>query len=147
MPWEGADALLRANETVHETLSRLLHSQATPRRVLTMKGGVAPVVRRRLADYIDANLDRNITLGMLAEVAGMSEYHLARMFRISFGTPPHAWIAERRLDRARQLLKSTSLPLQQVADASGYANLSHFSHRFSAAVGVSPRQYRQIIAH
>lgn len=147
MPWDGADALLRANETVHETLSRLLHSQATPRRVLTMKGGVAPVVRRRLADYIDANLDRNITLGMLADVAGMSEYHLARMFRISFGKPPHAWIAERRLDRARQLLKSTSLPLQQVADASGYANLSHFSHRFSAAVGVSPRQYRQIVAH
>jgi AraC family transcriptional regulator len=69
------------------------------------------------------------------------------MFRISFGMPPHAWIAQRRLDRARQLLKATVLPLQQVADACGYADLSHFSHRFRAAVGVSPRQYRQVITH
>ena len=146
-PWDGPDALLRTNETVHETLSHLLRSQSAPRREVSMKGGVAPSVRRRLADYIESHLDRNITLGMLAETAGLSEYHLARMFRISFGMPPHAWIAARRLDRARQLLKATSLPLQQVADACGYADLSHFSHRFRAAVGVSPRQYRQVIAH
>ena len=147
MPWNDADDLLRANETAHEALSQLLRSQAAPRRNLAMKGGVAPIVRRRLADYIIANLDRNITIGMLADVAGLSEYHFARMFRLSFGKPPHAWIAERRLDHARQLLKSTGLPLQQIADASGYADLSHFSHRFSTAVGVSPRQYRQIVGH
>lgn len=147
LPWDGPDALLRINETAHETLSHLLRSQSTAQRGVAMKGGVAPVIRRRLAEYIDAHLDSNITLGMLADTAGMSEYHLSRMFRISFGMPPYAWIAERRLDRARQLLRTTSLPLQQVADACGYANLSHFSHRFRDAVGVSPRGYRQIIGH
>lgn len=147
MPWNGPDDLLRANETVHEALSHLLRSQSMPLQNVSMKGGVAPGVRRRLAEYIDAHLDSNITLGMLADTAGLSEFHFARMFRISFGMPPHAWIAERRLERARQLLKSTGVPLQQVADACGYADLSHFSHRFRAAVGVSPRQYRQIISH
>lgn len=143
MPWEGADALLRTNETTHAILSHLLQSQATLRRDASPKGGLAPAVRRRIADYIDAHLGEPLTLGRLADLACLSEYHMARMFRISFGMPPHAWIAARRLDRAQQLLKATKLPLQQVADACGYADLSHFSHRFRAGVGIAPSRYRQ----
>lgn len=145
MSWTGPDALLRVNETTHDLLSRLLQSQAALRRDPTMKGGLAPAVRRRLAEYIDAHLEQALTLGMLADIACMSEYHLAHMFRISFGMPPYAWIAARRIDRARQLIRSPELQLQQVADACGYADLSHFSHRFRAAVGVSPGKYRQVI--
>ncbi len=143
MPWEGPDALLRANETAHGVLSHLLQSQAILRRDPKLKGGLAPALRRRLAEYIDAHLEQPLTLGMLADLACMSEYHLARMFRLSFGMPPYAWIAARRLDRARQLLKSSALPLQQVADACGYADLSHFSHRFRDGVGIAPSHYRQ----
>lgn len=143
--WAGADAQLRANEVTHEVLSQLLHSQALRHKEIKLRGGLAPVVRRRLADYIDASLDQPISLGHLAEIACMSEYHLARMFRLSFGMPPYAWIASRRVERARNLLKSTALPLQQVADSCGYADISHMSHRFRKDVGVSPSQYRQII--
>lgn len=146
MPWQGPDALLRVNETTHEALSHLLQSQGALRRDPVLKGGLSPVVRRRLADYIEARLDQQITLGMLADIACLSEYHLARMFRISFGMPPYAWIASRRVDRARQLLRTSKLPLQQVADACGYADLSHFSHRFRSSVGASPRQYRSAVA-
>lgn len=145
MSWQGPDALLRANEATHDILSHLLQSQASTKRNLRLKGGLAPVVRRQLADYIDAHLDQPLTLGRLAQLASLSEYHLARMFRISFGMAPYAWIAARRLDRSRQLLKTTALPLQQVADACGYADLSHFSHRFRAGAGISPSQYRQIV--
>lgn len=141
--WEGPDAVLRVNETAHEALSHLLRSQAVPRRDIKLRGGLSAAVRRRLTDYIEARLAGTITLGMLADVAALSEYHLARMFRASFGMPPHAWIAARRIDRARQLLKAGELPLQQVADACGYADLSHFSHRFKDATGVSPTRYRQ----
>ena len=76
----------------------------------------------------------------------MSEFHLARMFRVSFGVPPSGWIAARRIERARDLLKNTALPLQQVADACGYADLSHFSHRIRAALGTPPGRYRSITA-
>jgi len=146
MPWDGPDHLLRANEVTHDTLSELLLSQAMPRRELRLRGGLAPVVRRRLADYIEENLGQNITLGMLAQLACMSEYHMARMFRASFGMPPSAWIAARRIERARTLLKTTSQSLQQVADACGYADLSHFSHRFRDSVGAPPSRYRAILA-
>ncbi|NRR31110.1 helix-turn-helix transcriptional regulator [Oxalobacteraceae bacterium] len=145
MPWDGPDAQLRANEITHETLSELLQSQTMPRAQERMRGGLAPAVRRRMADYIEAHLDQGMTLGMLAQLANMSEYHFARMFRISFGMPPSAWIAARRIEHARVLLKTTAQPLQQVADACGYADLSHFSHRFRDATGAAPSHYRNIV--
>lgn len=146
MNWDGTDDRLRANEVAHATLDHLLHSQAELRRDQVLRGGLAPAVRRRLAEFIDAHLDQPLTLGMLAREACLSEFHLARMFRISFGMPPYAWIAARRIDRARVLLGQDGMPLQQVADRCGYADLSHFSHRFRDATGVAPSRYRQIIA-
>ncbi len=143
-PWDDADQLLRANEITHEALSELLHSQSMSKPGLRLRGGLAPLVRRRLHEYIEAHLDQNITLGMLAQLACMSEFHLARMFRISFGMPPSAWIAAHRIERARGLLRAGRLPLQQVAEACGYADLSHFTHRFSEAVGAPPGRYRQL---
>jgi AraC family transcriptional regulator len=145
MPWEGPDAQLRANEVTHEALSHLLLAQSAPLQQARVRGGLAPVVRRRLAEYIEANLVQNLTLGMLAELACLSEYHLVRMFKVSFGMPPSAWIAARRIERARVLLKTTGQPLQQIADACGYADLSHFSHRFRAALGAPPSRYRSIV--
>ena len=146
MPWEGADNLLRANEITHDTLSELLRSQGVQRRALRLTGGLAPALRRRLAEYIDANLAQPITLGMLAQLACLSEFHLARMFRVSFGMPPSAWIARRRVELACTLLKTTALPLQQIADLCGYADLSHLGHRFRAAMGSAPSRYRQAMA-
>ena len=145
-PWGDADQLLRANEITHEALSELLHSQSMSKPGLCLRGGLAPLVRRRLHEYIEAQLDQNITLGTLAQLACMSEFHLARMFRISFGMPPSAWIAARRIERARGLLRAGRLPLQQVAEACGYADISHFTHRFSEAVGTPPGRYRQLTA-
>jgi AraC family transcriptional regulator len=60
--------------------------------------------------------------------------------------PPSAWIARRRVELACTLLKTTTLPLQQIADRCGYADLSHLGHRFRAALGTSPRNYRQALA-
>lgn len=146
MSWEGPDARLRANEATHETLSHLLLSQSMPRHQPRVRGGLAPVVRRRLAEYIEANLARQISLGTLAQLACLSEYHLARMFRISFGMPPSAWVAQRRVEHARRLLRTTGEPLQRIADACGYADLSHFSHRFRDSVGASPGRWRSVVA-
>ncbi|MUI13954.1 helix-turn-helix domain-containing protein [Massilia dura] len=144
-PWLGTDGLLRANEIAHGALSQLLHDQAAVRPDPRLRGGLAPYLRRRLADWIEAHLHEPITLGRLAELACLSEFHVARMFRTSFGLPPSAWIAARRIDRAKLLLKTGALPLRQVADACGYADMAHFSHRFRAATGVPPGRWRQAI--
>ena len=143
--WHSPDGLLRTNETAHEVLSLLLRGQGVRRANVALKGGLSAATRRRLRDYIDSHLAQPLTLGELSGVAALSEFHLARMFRESFGLPPAAWIAQQRLDRARTLLRTTTLPLAQIADQCGYANASHFSHRFREAVGVTPSAFRQAI--
>nr|WP_309491456.1 AraC family transcriptional regulator [Trinickia mobilis] len=143
LPWDGADERLRANEIVHEVLSLLLRGQSMRRENVQSKGGLSVSTRRRLRDYIEANLTESLTLGELSNVACLSEFHLARMFRTSFGMPPHSWIAQQRIDRARVLLQTTTMPLEQVAALCGFANGSHFSHRFRAAVGASPLAFRR----
>ncbi|MEQ5844154.1 AraC family transcriptional regulator [Paraburkholderia acidicola] len=143
--WDDPDGRLRTNETAHEVLSLLLHSQGVRRAGAVLKGGLSVAIRRRLRDYIDSHLTQPITLGELAGVAGLSEFHFARMFRTSFGLPPHAWIAQLRLERARTLLRTTGLPLASVAAHCGYANASHFSHRFREAFGVAPVVFRQAV--
>ncbi|ACC73378.1 transcriptional regulator, AraC family [Paraburkholderia phymatum STM815] len=143
--WDDADGRLRANETSHEILSLLLRSQGVNRTDAVLKGGLAVATRRRLRDYIDHHLTQPLTLGDLAGVANLSEFHLARMFRTSFGLPPHAWIALQRLERARTLLRTTALPLADIATQCGYANASHFSHRFRQGVGVTPAVYRRAL--
>jgi len=144
--WDDADGLLRTNETAHEVLSLLLRAQGVRRTGAALKGGLSVATRRRLRDYIEYHLAEPLTLGELAKVAALSEFHLARMFRESFGLPPAAWIAQQRLERARTLLRTTALPLAQIAGLCGYANASHFSHRFREGVGVSPGAYRQAVA-
>ena len=142
--WEHEDTRLQANEAVHGLLSTLLQTQSM-RSTVHAKGGLPVATRRLLRDYVDAHLDQPLTLGRLAQLACLSEYHLARMFSISFGMPPHAWITQRRIDLARELLRMTALPLEQIAERCGYANPSHLSHRFRDLLKVSPGTFRQAL--
>lgn len=81
--WDDADGRLRANETAHDMLSLLLRGQTVTRTDTPFRGGLAPAVRRRVRDYIDTYLTQPLTLGELAGVAALSEYHFSRMFRTS----------------------------------------------------------------
>ncbi|WP_447532028.1 helix-turn-helix domain-containing protein, partial [Pseudomonas aeruginosa] len=65
----------------------------------------------------------------LAELAALSEYHFARMFRVSFGLPPHRYVLERRLARARALLAYYAQSLQEVSQAIGFDSTSHLNLR------------------
>ena len=100
--WDDPDGLLRTNETAHEVLSLLLQSQGVSR---TEAGSKADYQWRRAVACATTStliLTDSLTLGDLADVACLSEFHLARMFRTSFGLPPHAWIAQQRIERARR---------------------------------------------
>lgn len=123
---------------IHHTLKR--HSKRAEQRIV--QGGLAPSIRRRMAEYIEAHLDEGLTLDQLASEAGSSTFHFAKMFRISFGMPPHRYIAARRVDRARRILRDGSMNLAQAALACGYASQSHFTKAFKAATGSTPGGWR-----
>jgi AraC family transcriptional regulator len=98
---------------------------------------------RRVREYIDGRLGDNISLDALAEVAELSRCHFARAFKQSVGTSPHAFVMQRRLERAEHLLAETDLSLCQVALDSGFSDQSHFSSCFRRSFGESPRSFRR----
>lgn len=142
LDWQAWPGRLALDEVVHELLAHLVARYVCHRPLPEVRGGLAPAVLRRVLDYLDAHLERAPGLDELAAVAHLSPYHFARMFQRSTGSAPHAWLAARRLARARALLRGT-LPLAAVAAACGYASQSHLGNAFRHATGVTPGQYRR----
>lgn len=116
------------------------HTRAAP-RLPRIRGGLAPVMVRRVCDYIEQHLGEPVTLAELAGLVQLSEYHFARMFATSVGLPPHRYLATRRLTRAVELLKGR-LPLAEIALRCGFSSQAHFGNRFKAAFGQTPGQWR-----
>ncbi len=81
----------------------------------------------------------------LEAVTGLDRYELARQFRFVHGTSPYRYSLLRRLDHARDLLRS-GLPTVQVALAAGFADQAHFSRMFKLAYGLTPGSYRRLQA-
>jgi AraC-like DNA-binding protein len=95
----------------------------------------------RLAqEYLRAHFGEAIPLGRLAKIAGISAFHLARAFRLATGLPPHAYLEMVRIGKARELL-ARGVPIADVSLATGYAEQSHFTHRFRRALGITPGVY------
>lgn len=145
LDWDEPGERLLASSLAHEIVDHALLNQVGMRQGLRLKGGLAPSLRRQMVDYIEAHLDQPITLGELAFRCNLSEYHFARMFRASFGLPPHQYLLARRLHRACQLLRLGVMPLGEIALLCGFASASHFSNRFRQAVGATPGEYRTAI--
>ncbi|MFJ4141306.1 helix-turn-helix domain-containing protein [Pseudomonas sp. NPDC089734] len=146
MNWAEPGERLLTSSLAHEMLSHALLNQVGLRDGLRLKGGLAPHMRRQLVDFIETHLADPLSLGQLAGICALSEYHFARMFRESFGLPPHQYLLARRLAHARHLLRHTSRPLSDIALACGFASASHFSNRFRQAMGATPGEYRMALA-
>ena len=78
----------------------------------------------------------------LAKVSGVSQAHFARSFKRVFGAPPHRYLLSLRLERAKALLRDTSMPITEVAVAAGWKSLGSFGRTFRDVVGVSPSTHR-----
>jgi len=100
-------------------------------------------VTRRIEDYIEANLDQDVSLHMLAQVARMSVDHFVRAFRGATGTTPHRFVLDQRLGHAAAMLKAGPASIAEVAHACGFHSAAHFSVKFHARFGVTPTQYRR----
>ena len=104
-----------------------------------------PVDRRlrRALEFMHDNYPRDLAVSEIARAAYLSEYYFAHLFKEITGVTPHAYLANLRLERARELLLETDLPIGQIASRVGYRSQSHFARAFKAASGASPRAYRE----
>lgn len=106
------------------------------------RGGLTRWQERRALSYIDARLAENISLANVARECSLSVAQFARAFKRSTGLAPYQFLTERRVDRARELLSRTSMPLAEVAMRCGFADQSHFTKVFRRAMGASPGSFR-----
>lgn len=97
---------------------------------------------RRVRDHLLACLRDPPDLAALAAEAGLSPFHLLRVYRRATGLPPHAWLAQERVWRARRLLEGGHRPAE-VAVAVGFADQAHLNRWFKRVVGVTPAAYRK----
>ena len=108
-----------------------------------LKGGLSPARLRRVLSYIHENFQRDIRLGELANIAGLSDYHFARSFRQTTGATPHQYLSQIRIKCAKSLLLRRHWTVLQVAGAVGFADASRLSKVFRANTGVSPGEWRR----
>jgi transcriptional regulator GlxA family with amidase domain len=87
--------------------------------------------------------DRQLSLDELATRALMSRRSFVRHFKAAAGATPHAWLLNQRLSRAEELLETTRMPIERIADQVGYRSAAVFREQFTARRGVPPRDYRR----
>jgi AraC-like DNA-binding protein len=111
---------------------------------ITIQNAGLPAVRlKRVLAYIDSHLDQNITLAELARNSKLSLYYFATLFRRSTGFSPHRYILHRRVIRARELLRNTSLSVLDVSLDLGFQHQNNFARAFRRITGMTPTYFRR----
>lgn len=124
----------------------LIHDLATrnvvgPVRQATLRGGLAGWQQRAVAAYIEENLAKRIMLSTLAKLARLSPHHFCRAFKQSFGTPPHRYQNERRVEHAKALLAKPRPSMTDIAMVLGFSSSSSFTTTFRKITGLTPTAY------
>ena len=97
-----------------------------------------------LCNYINAHCTEDLSLDELANEAGFSKYHFARLFKEITGTTCHNYLLGRRLLYAKSLLADFSLPITEVAMRSGFNSLATFNRIFKFQIGCTPSEFRKL---
>jgi AraC family transcriptional regulator len=127
---ELAVLLLRRHSTVSQA-ARILPSSGLTRNQA-----------RRVLDYIESNLSRELTLSELAGIAELSLHHFARMFKKTIGVAPYRYVLERRVERAKLMLRSARASVVDISLSVGFYSQSHFTSTFGRMVGATPTEFQ-----
>ena len=106
-----------------------------------------PVVRKTSAvsaalDWAILNLSSELSVSDLAEKASMSRRTFDRQFKKHYQMTPLDWLSQRKLDVAKDLLETTPLPLEHIAELSGFESSATLRHNFRKFLSISPKEYR-----
>ncbi|MCU0541055.1 MAG: AraC family transcriptional regulator [Oscillatoriaceae cyanobacterium Prado104] len=105
--------------------------------------GLPPYLRDRALEFIESHLDRPFTLAQLADALGMSVFYFSRQFKQSMGVAPHQYVTRRRIERAKDLLWHSQLPITDIALQVGFETPSAFSRLFRQLTGTTPKDFRK----
>jgi len=105
-------------------------------------GRIPPARLKHALDYIESHIDQQTHLSDLAQTASMSLFYFARLFKNSMGVSPHRYVAMRRIERAKEMLRRSDRSVFEIGLGVGCLDAKHFRVRFHREVGVSPSEFR-----
>ena len=158
-------ALTRVSDpnTVHETIGEVMNTLRSGRRINLMQTSalIYSILMQLLQassapgdglsgstiidcaiSLIQDHLSDNLTVEMIAANAGYSPSYFSRMFAQETGLSPYRFVMNSRIDRAQQLLQTTSLSIQDIAFQTGFNSIANFCYAFRKETGLSPHNYR-----
>jgi len=118
------------------------HSTAAASEKVLSSGGLTRIQAKRLIDYIESNLSQELTLRKLASLLNLSVHHFARMFKQTIGLAPYHYVLERRVERAKALLRAGKASLVEISLSTGFDSQSHLSSTFRRIVGATPTEFQ-----
>ncbi len=96
---------------------------------------------KRIQDYLDENYLKDITLNDIASVIKLSHFYLLKVFKNKFGIPPHSYLLNKRVHRAKELL-TNKMPIAEIAVESGFFDQSHLTRSFKRVFSITPKEYQ-----
>ena len=132
-------------DSVEQALAAILVNghAVQDRSVGVYRGGLGSARLRRVTELVHAGIEGDLSLGKLAETAGLSTAHFSQMFRESTGESPHQFVLRDRIERAKELLRSSDARVLDVALACGFKTQQHFARIFRRMCGTSPSEYQR----
>ncbi|WP_394780186.1 helix-turn-helix domain-containing protein [Undibacterium sp.] len=121
-------------------MNTLPENELSPNRSRGCRG-LAPCAINRVTAYVESNIGERLSLRGLAKEACMSNFHFARMFRVSTGDSPMNYVLGRRIARAKELLAANDNRFSRIALDLGFCDHSHFTRIFRQETGMTPKQY------
>ena len=106
-------------------------------------GGLAPWQADLALRLLLRDPSEDVPVAALASRCGLSRSYFIRAFKVSMGLPPHHWLMRHRVDRALGMLERSSDSIAAIALSCGFADQSHLTRVFHAAVGTSPAAWRR----
>lgn len=135
---------LYADLTATGFVAQLLRRHAAnPIALGTTKGGLPLPHLRQAMEYITANLDRDISLDEISGQIHLSTFHFVRNFRAATGQTPYQYLLDRRMDRAKHMLKHHAWSVQDIAAMTGFRSAANFVRTFRQRVGETPGEWRK----
>ncbi|MCX7056979.1 MAG: AraC family transcriptional regulator, partial [Proteobacteria bacterium] len=99
---------------------------------------------RAATDFIESQLDQDLSLESISAASAMSPFRFARAFKKATGQSPLQYVIHRRIDRAKELLRSGDRDLADIANLVGFSTQSHFTAVFRRRCGTTPKRYRDL---
>ena len=127
---------------LHGFLERML-MQDVSAVLEALKGRENPIIEK-ICLYINENIAQDITLEQMADYAGVNSFYLSKLFKEEKGVTFINFLTDKRLEKARYLLKETNLSIKEITAEIGYNDQNYLSRLFKNKFGLSPKEYRNI---